>query len=522
MNKIDSFRLGIAGFAATVATLTLAGCYTPAKSEAEIVAEREARYAARYPIQDPSRRILVDGKMDDWGRNVIATADGDFVYVRFMVVNQRPTALQHGGDTLQLLLDLDGNALTGQSRTSPTAAQGLGIDVEIQFSPASGDGKIKPGVAVNVLGNDGSSTPVSHADVDFHFAPTYASEWYEARISRHALGRLREPVVAGDVTGDEGEPMEVAAPTRLSTAGGGVFIITDARGEITGGSDQFSFQLPVLGDDGRSAISIPAKRGDVIRTMTYNVLKGSNVQNPAPFARMIKAVGPDIVLFQEWDGASGDDIARWMSSNVGGTWHAVSRPEQGVAIASRHEIIESDDEPLMVDGASYPVRYVGALVRTPIRDTVAASVHLKCCGFPGSSEDQRRMAEAQAIRNRMSGLMPAWTTVRVLAGDLNLVGTEEPLNIIRQGLDGDGSEMAVAFPIVLGDAAIYTWSDAGSNFSPGRLDFGLYGDANTDIINAFVLDPARLSDATLAEHGLERGDGQASDHRPVVMDLRPR
>lgn len=509
------------GGLALIAGLALAsGCRSARPVDTNLASDRDARYAAAYPIREPSRRILIDGKMDDWARDVIAVADADYVYVRFMVVNAVPTVLQHGGDTLHLMLDIDGNALTGQSRMSPTAAQGMGIDLEIQFSPPSGDGKtVRPGVAVYVLGNDGSRKRVSHAAVDFHFLPTHASEWYETRISRHALTAL---MPAPDVEADA-SAVEIVSTAPMRAFGGGIFMISDPAGEIIGGSDPFTFGLPPIASGPPvSNLVIPPRRGDVIRAMTYNVERSAHLTNPEPFVRVLSALEPDIILFQEWDGATREDITQWLTTHLGGTWYAVSMPRQGVAIASPHEIIETDTQPLEAVGQTSPVRYVGAVIRTPIRDTVAATVHLKCCGFPGSTEDHRRMAEAAAVRDRMATIMSTWPTVRLLAGDMNLVGTPDPLHIIRQGLDGDGSALAVSMPIVLGDAAMYTWNDDDNNFSPGRLDYALYGDSNTDVINAFVLDTRRLSDASLRWSGLERGDTAASDHLPIVIDLRPR
>jgi endonuclease/exonuclease/phosphatase family metal-dependent hydrolase len=112
--------------------------------------------------------------------------------------------------------------------------------------------------------------------------------------------------------------------------------------------------------------------------------------------------------------------------------------------------------------------------------------------------------------------------VRLIAGDFNLVGTRTPLDAMRAGLDADGSELAVAQTDVLGDHALYTWSDHKTEFPDGRLDYLIYSDASADAANAFVLDTRRLSDRTLAKLGLDRTDTGASDHLPVVVDLMPK
>ena len=57
-------------------------------------------------------------------------------------------------------------------------------------------------------------------------------------------------------------------------------------------------------------------------------------------------------------------------------------------------------------------------------------------------------------------------------------------------------------------------------FSPGRLDWILYSDATLEVVNAFVLNTDKLSARALADAGLESEDTQASDHLPVVVDVR--
>jgi hypothetical protein len=86
----------------------------------------------------------------------------------------------------------------------------------------------------------------------------------------------------------------------------------------------------------------------------------------------------------------------------------------------------------------------------------------------------------------------------------------------------DGSQLIPVHAKVLGDAAFYTWFDAASRFSPGRLDWAVVGNAEGEVVNAFVLDGQRLSDEALAAIGIDRWDTGASDHLPVVVDVRGR
>ena len=111
--------------------------------------------------------------------------------------------------------------------------------------------------------------------------------------------------------------------------------------------------------------------------------------------------------------------------------------------------------------------------------------------------------------------------IRIIGGDLNLVGSREPLDALRTGLDENGASLGVADAQVLGDSVLATWGHDNSRYSSGRLDWMLFGDHNADLVNAFVLDTTRLSDVSLARSGLSRGDTQASDHDPLVVDLKP-
>jgi endonuclease/exonuclease/phosphatase family metal-dependent hydrolase len=107
----------------------------------------------------------------------------------------------------------------------------------------------------------------------------------------------------------------------------------------------------------------------------------------------------------------------------------------------------------------------------------------------------------------------------IIGGDLNLVGTRGPLEILRDGLGSDGSDFAPASTGVIGDTAIYTWRDDRSYFGPGRLDWFVTGESTT--VQAFALDTRLIDADRLAMWGLYPDDSAVSDHLPVVVDLKP-
>jgi endonuclease/exonuclease/phosphatase family metal-dependent hydrolase len=109
----------------------------------------------------------------------------------------------------------------------------------------------------------------------------------------------------------------------------------------------------------------------------------------------------------------------------------------------------------------------------------------------------------------------------VIAGDLNLVGSRRPLDLLADGLDGDGSDLAVAEAYQIDNLSNATWSNADQPFVAGRLDFLLYADTNVEPVGAFVMDTRDMAPPWLDRHGLRLDDtASASDHLPLVVDLR--
>ncbi|GJM19986.1 MAG: endonuclease [Phycisphaeraceae bacterium] len=433
--------------------------------------------------------IRVDGDVGEWPRGHRAVADDHYLYLRFEPPGEQRT-LQASGTPTRILIDADDDGETG------LRAHGVGAELEIVLSP-EGKGH---GAAVRTFDGAGDGTDVSHHDVDFHFAPAYAAGVYEARIARDAWAM-------GD----------------LGSAGGVV------RGVVAFGSGEHApvsrFEASVRAPMGPAPalVQVPGVADGCLRVMSWNVLRGSPGQEPAAFGRVIAALDPDIVLVQEWDDIDSAAMAAWFNEHAPastGTWSAAALPDSGVGVVTRHALIEGPGGPVAVEG-EWPARCVGAVVRTPLGEIVCASVHLKCCGSAGSKEDLRREREVRAIGGALPAMFPEATPDTVIVGgDMNLVGSRPTIDLLARGIDVDGSDAALAEARVLGDGSAYTWTDAKSSFTPGRLDWVVVGDARAAIERAFVVDAARLGDAALEAAGIERGDTNVSDHLPVVVDVR--
>jgi endonuclease/exonuclease/phosphatase family metal-dependent hydrolase len=476
------------------------------------------------------------------------TADADSLAFRFSP--GRIATLQASDETTRLVFDFDNDPGTGKRLQGPPEVGTLGVDLEILFSPPLSElppdaaqriinrriqrgepaSPFTSGVTVLRHGPGGVVTRHNHADAGFLSGPTYAADWFEARLDRHA------PAMRG--TGlDRGGP------------GRGIVLITDGAGGVIRYSDPFAFILPEPAPARAPAmVGIPPQAPGTIRVVSMNVLRGKPLTEPAPFARLIAALRPDVLLLQEADEMGVDTLTSWLAGYVGplegkhewtagvqslsgsvGAWAAVSMPDSGVAIATPHLIAESYAAPVRVadpaGGRDRDARAVFALVSTPLGDVLACSTHLKCCGSAGSPEDLLRHAEADAINARFADLDAyiAGDTgrairARVIGGDINLVGTRGPLERLGAGLAPRGGDLTPVYTPVLGKDAAYTWRDDRSDFAPGRLDWLL---SEARVVQSFALDTRRIDPAVLAEHGLEPGDSAVSDHLPIVVDLRP-
>lgn len=462
------------------------------------------------PTRVETRRDRLDGAVVEWSSGTVARADEHYLYFRFSVGPDTKT-IQASDETIALLLDVDGRTDTGYQRT-PKPFNSIGADLELQFSPTSDKGAVTSGVAFYALDKNGTRTELPKDQSDLTFSPAYASAWYEARMSRAFAAKLTK---AGMASSGKGRGIFVIyAPSEGGRSGG----------RIAGYSEPFDIAFPPIAAGPKLAdAGIPAKPAGTIRVMSWNVWR-KMASDPARFAPIIRAINPDVLLISEWqsdDKAMVEAMKTVFPGTPTGPWHAVSGGD--VAIASRFPLAPSTAKAeVLVEGKPRSVRYVAAVAQSPIGGVLVGAMHLKCCGGAGSSEDQLRLAEARAINDTVKQASRAdAATIRILGGDLNLVGSRNPLDLLRADIDLDSSDMTPADPAVLGDNAYYTWRDWNTGFSPGRLDWLTYSDATATIVQSFVLDTRRLSPSALSSMGLTAESSDVSDHLPVVIDVAP-
>ncbi len=433
--------------------------------------------------------ITIDGVFTDWPRQseVEAVADDRHLFIRF-APGDGSHAIQAAPFTTRILIDADDNPDTGM------AQHALGIDTAVLLSPPNATGT---GIGAQVMAYDagGLGTSTGHAELGFLFQPTHTSPAYEARIDRAALPA--SPNASVRVRVEQVEP------------GGAVLWSAAARAD-----------LPPISATRRDEESLPAKPRGATRVLSLNVLYSAPLTSPDAFRRTIRALDPDIILFQEWFNTAQPAIQQWATTHLGPGWTVYAPSTNGIAIAARHQILETVPTPLPESGPGAEARFAAAVIDAPGGPIIAGSLHLKCCGGAGGPEDTRRIAEAASINATVAAVRARHPGAAVaIGGDYNLVGTRTPLETLAAGLGTNGSDLVPAEALTLGDAAAVTWVDDKSLFSPGRLDWILIDPDSTTIRRAFTLDTRRISEASRRRAGLERDDSAATDHLPLVVDL---
>ncbi len=470
--------------------------------------EAEPRTVERSPEQPVvvGGEKLLDGSFGDWSEGERAYADGRFVWLRFAPETRPTQAIQAATFTTRIRIDADADASTGVAMDIPRVGDEAiqeapqGVDVLIAFSPVNEEGGIGIGTGVTRFGSDGVGEDIGHFAMGVACLPTYASEQYELRIDRLA---------------PDGDALPASGPIEV------IVDQVDADGS-TMWSDRFVVELPERDDEKHvTDAAMPERPAGGVRVMSANVLFSSPLTEPLAFKRVFDAIGPDVILYQEWFRTEQAKVAGWIEEYAGADW-ALHFPDErsGVAIATRHPIVARYDEALPPSGDGRLARACAALIDTDAGELLAISVHLKCCGSAGSEEDLTRIDQARAINAFVDHVHAQHPDAMVIiGGDYNLVGSRTPLEVMARGLGVDGDDLDPVLTPVLGDPSVVTWVDEKSRFGPGRLDWLLYDDSRSELVNALMLDTRVLTNGALDAMGLKRGDTTASDHLPMVVDL---
>jgi endonuclease/exonuclease/phosphatase family metal-dependent hydrolase len=505
-------------------------------SLAALTTAAEQRSPPSAPPAPALPPIILDGQFDEWAAHptvLVDPADAgrgavdlgavkvahDPTSVCFFVELGRRVNLQRLDGRLVLVLDQDGDSATGD------AQHGLsGADLIIVFTPPDPKAPAKPGFGVAVRRfEEGVWKEIGPYAQPVAFAPTAASRSTEICIERDARTlageSFRFALVAYTPAGEVIDRTEsVTVPLSAAPA---------------------SAQPPESAED-------PLRRaeGAALRIVAWNVERGGLTSKPEPFARVLRALRPDVLLLTELtDKESAEVIESWLRTHLAEegedpqqAWEVLFGAGGGnlrTAVASRLPLKEVPalERITWSDGPdrARDLRSAVALIEVGERRLLAAAIHLKCCGGMNTDEELTRLEEIQALRAALrqaslAGRQPSaarLTDALVIGGDLNLVGSFEPLELLIEGLDVDGTDLAVARALQLDGRTAGTWRDPAQPFTPGILDYITFSDSSLTAQRAFVLDTRDLSEGWLRSHGLEAADtDHASDHLPVVLDLR--
>ena len=276
-------------------------------------------------------------------------------------------------------------------------------------------------------------------------------------------------------------------------------------------------------------IEINKENPELLRVMAYNTLNnGLNNNNRIDnFVRIISAVNPQIIGFNETGGTSEQDVYDVLDASLGGTWYVLKHDPENIT-ASRFPIVGTWDVHNKIQASLIDLDDEGPYMLFIVG-------HLSCCGSDNSRQDQvDRFTEFVLDAKTPGGeITVSENTPIVFLGDMNLVGNSQQYYTIIEGdiqdtdsygeggfPDWDNSELEDVICRQTDKRMAYTWRNENSEYPPGRLDFIFYTNSVMSTAKSFTLQTEIMSDESLENYGLLWDDTkEASDHFPVVADF---
>ena len=465
---------------------------------------------ANSPANNTAFPVSIDGLFDDWSSVPVAYSDGledggdeNFEYLKiandddflFLYLEfQFDEILMQDWNDIHLYIDADADAETGHP------VHGIGAELDWCFGCRDGAFYIMDGI-----------TEVYQNDLTLRIAPTITGKRFEIAISRNSS------VLTMDGT-------QEATTIRIAFKGSGENpdILPDEPGGVLYEFDP----APVPPPD---PISLEKDDQEHVRILTYNVWNNGLFDNERQprFERIIKALEPDIMGFQEADGDY--DIEGLFEDWLPGvTWY-VSDEWNGNYLVSRYPILYQ---------CNHSWKSMGFLLDTEEdlgTPLFLINSHFSCCG---ANEDRQQQVDElmSVLRNLKEGLgpftLPVGTPI-VHVGDFNLVGYRQQLETLTDGDIVDEASYGIDFSPDWDDSPMtdlfsrhthirmgYTWRSDGSSFNPGKLDYILYTDSVIEPEKHFVLNTTAIPEADLFQYGLYEEDTNiASDHLPRILDI---
>ena len=455
--------------------------------------------------------IFLDGRTDDWNvpvptyidsendgnvydfKYISVTNDEEFLFFRLKIT---PFITLLDDNQLSIFIDGDNNSSTG--------FQINGIGAELRFNFGTRDGTIYYNGTISI----------THSDIEYRSLPTYSDTVYEIAIGRQYI------------------------PPSNGTGTIKIFLIDySTNGDwMPNAGETFSYTFDETPTEPLIPTELNREDTTFLRIMDWNVLNDGLIdpQRQPSFTRLLQAINPDIMCFNECFNSSAVQVKDAISQMLPGTnWNAVKMDAGNVTVSKY---------PILQNWLVYPGhRITASLIDLPEwygKDFLVIDSHLKCCS--GQVNDDKRQLEADATiafildAKTPGGVidLPAETPFAIM-GDLNLVGDRQQLITLLTGEiintpifgnggppDWDNTNLEDLLSRQSDKRTAYTWRDDGSSYPPGRMDYQIYSNSVINVEKDFVIQTEVMSIPRLNEYGLLQFDTRtASDHFPKVSDL---
>jgi exonuclease III len=297
---------------------------------------------------------------------------------------------------------------------------------------------------------------------------------------------------------------------------------------------------------------LPSPPTGAFRVLSWNVNQDSLFKFADRYRSMLRIANPDLLLLDEIQGGRTPTNVAAVLTGIRGTndsqWNILIGSAGGYqrpSIISRYPI-----EPVPeLDGLRYPaadiatlkplvpeskwttrvqrsleagIPAVGGVVRLGDHTVLAVAIDLQCCNDTNDWPEIRRQIEAREIRQAIQRVLEKRRVDAVLvAGDLNLVGGEKPLDTLTHDYPDPHRSLVAANAVQLDGHEVWTWDGRGSAFPSGRLDYSFYTPGSLQALRSIVLSTEDLAPEILTTHGLTPGTSrELSDHLPVIVDYQ--
>jgi len=452
--------------------------------------------------------ITLDGEFGDWEQaSLLFEADQDAINPEYLHVNRLWGANDNRFLFLRIQFDreitlLENNPVvllfnTDHDRTTGYAPDSIGAELRWEFGERQG-----------FFYTTTTEHPIFFSDIRLRTAPTVTSTEFEIAIGRDAI------------------PAGAASLFQSDTIQ--IYIHFDQHGNQHSAYGEYVFDPdPISPPD-----PIPLERynEDDLRVLGFNAWN-DNIFNRAytnEYRRILEAIDPDIIAFQEiWD-HSAEETAERVVELLPGQWYA-EKHDRGNVTVSRFPILDARQILVWKEtGWSDEHRLTATLIDTNKKNgsnVLLINIHLRA----GSRGEENRWLEIEALKNFIqSARRPGgWIYLEdpipiILVGDFNLVGSRGQLEAIERDIpDWDGGGIDRVRARQTEKRMHYTWRNDNSGFSPGKLDYIFYTGSVISLQNHYTLQVEEMSPGQRTLYGLQYGDTQAaSDHLPHVADFR--